>query len=143
MPTYTAQCTKCRYRFDIFRKIDDRDVPANCEKCAAVATRIIDKARIAPDYAPYNCPITGELITGRRQHEENLKKHGCRIYEPGELEEHRKFVEQESERQIDQLAEAAVQEALALPPEKQETLAAELTLGAGTGDCGFIRTTAE
>ena len=143
MPTYSAQCTACNHKFDIFRRISDRDLPANCERCRAPAQRIIDKARISPDYAPYNCPITGELISGRRQHEENLKRHGCRIYEPGELEEHRKFVEQESERQIDRLAESAVKAALALPPEKQETLAAELTLGAGTGDCGFVRTTAE
>ena len=143
MPTYSAQCTACFHKFEIFRKIADRDLPANCEKCKAPAQRIVDKARVAPDYAPYNCPITGELIVGRRQHEENLKKHGCRVYEPGEFEDHKRYRAQQEEEALEKLADSAVQAALALPPEKQEILAGELLHGAGTGDCGFIRTSAE
>lgn len=36
------------------------------------------------DFTPYDCPITGKMIEGRRAHEENLKRHDCRILEPGE-----------------------------------------------------------
>jgi len=143
MPTYTAQCTACGYKFDIYRKIDHRNDPANCEKCKAPAQRIVDKARVVADYAPYTCPISGELITGRRQHEENLKKHNCRIYEPGELEDHKRHTQQREEQALEQFADSAVEAALALPQEKQEILAGELLAGAGTGDCGFTRLTAE
>ena len=30
-----------------------------------------------PDIAPYRSMITGEMITGRRQHREHLKRHDC------------------------------------------------------------------
>ena len=114
MPTYSAKCTACQHKFDIFRRISDRNVPANCGKCGAVAERIIDKARVVADYAPYNCPITGDLISGRRQHEENLKKHGCRVYEPGELEDHRRFKAAQEAADEDRITDAAVKAALAI-----------------------------
>lgn len=142
MPTYSAQCTMCQHKFDIFRRIDDRNKPANCEKCGCLAERVLDKARVVADYAPYQCPITGDTISGRKQHEENLKKHGCRVYEPGEFEGHKRYRAQQEAEAEDALAEAAVTAALSLPVEKQEILAGELLAGAGTGDCGFVRTTA-
>ncbi|MEC9266718.1 MAG: hypothetical protein VX464_11715 [Pseudomonadota bacterium] len=42
---------------------------------------------IAGDYETYDCPITGQPIEGRAAHRENLKKHGCRLLEPGETRE--------------------------------------------------------
>jgi putative FmdB family regulatory protein len=144
MPTYSAKCTNeaCGHKFDIYRRIADRDLPANCEKCRAPAQRIIDKARVAVDYAPYTCPISGEIISGRRQHEENLKRHGCRVYESGELDEHKRYRQAEAEAAEDAIVESAVAAALALPQEKQEILTGELLAGAGEGDCGFVRATA-
>lgn len=130
MPTYSAQCTECNHRFDIFRRIAERDNPANCEKCKAPAQRIVDKARIAPDYEPYQCPITGEEIRGRRAHEENLKKHGCRVYEPGELEDHKRERARQEEQLLDDVADAAAEVALAMPQEKFEILSGELIHGA-------------
>lgn len=141
MPTYSAQCTMCQHKFDIFRRIDDRNKPANCEKCGQLAERVIDKARVVADYAPYQCPITGDTISGRKAHEENLKKHGCRVYEPGEFEDHKRFRAQQEELAMEQITDRAVEAALALPVEKQEILAGELLHGAGTGDCGFVRQT--
>ena len=117
-------------------------MPANCEKCGSRAERVIDKARVVADYEPYQCPITGNEVRGRRAHEENLKRHGCRVYEPGEFEEHKRHKALQDEVAEDALAEAAVNAALALPVGKQEILAGELLAGAGTGDCGFVRTTA-
>lgn len=40
--------------------------------------------QVAGDYAGYTCPITGKWIEGRAAHEENLKRHGCRVAEKGE-----------------------------------------------------------
>lgn len=35
------------------------------------------------DYEPYQCPVTGVEISGRRAHRENLERHGCHLNEPG------------------------------------------------------------
>lgn len=139
MPTYTAQCPACSHRFAIFRKIEDRNRPANCEKCQTEAQRIVDAPRVVADYAPYKCPITGDEIRGRRAHEENLARHGCRVYEPGELEDHKKFRAKEEEAHLDKMAEAAADLALTLPQEKFEILAGELAAGA---EAPLLRTTA-
>ena len=39
------------------------------------------------DYAPYRCPVTDRVIEGRRAHQENLKRTGCRVLERGEKEQ--------------------------------------------------------
>ncbi len=107
MPTYTAQCTACNFKFQIYRKISNRNDPASCEKCKASAQRILDAPRVIADYEPYSCPITGKEIRGRRAHEENLKQHNCRVYEPGEMEEHKRYRAVEADKQLEELAEAA------------------------------------
>lgn len=38
---------------------------------------------IQGDYEPYQCPITGKEISGKRAHRENLERHGCHVNEPG------------------------------------------------------------
>lgn len=138
MPTYTTQCPACNHKFVIFRKIDDRNRPANCEKCHTECVRVIDAPRVVADYAPYNCPITGKEIRGRREHEENLAKHGCRVYEPGEFEDHKKFKAQAEEAHLEAVAESAAELALQLPQEKFEILAGELAAGA---EAPLVRTT--
>jgi hypothetical protein len=42
---------------------------------------------VRSDYKAYRCPITGNVIDGKRAHGENLKRHGCRVLESGEKEE--------------------------------------------------------
>lgn len=32
---------------------------------------------VMPDIKPYKSMVTGEIISGRRQHREHLKRHGC------------------------------------------------------------------
>jgi len=36
-----------------------------------------DSPQLVMDIAPYEHPITGEMVTSRRQHKELLKRHGC------------------------------------------------------------------
>jgi len=66
------------------------------------------------DYKPYECPITGNIIDGRKEHAQNLEKHGCRVHEKGEFEEVKKYgkqrYEQELDRAIDKAAQAAARE---------------------------------
>ena len=66
------------------------------------------------DYKPYECPITGNIIDGKREHAQNLEKHGCRVHEKGEFEDVKKYgrqrYEAELDRAIDTAAEAAARE---------------------------------
>jgi hypothetical protein len=58
------------------------------------------------DYEGYTSPITGEWIEGRRAHREDLKRHGCRVYEGRESEQRAATrVQAEHARQTEQLAE--------------------------------------
>lgn len=57
--------------------------------------------QISADYEAYDCPVTGEIIEGRRAHRENLKKQGCRILEPGEREQFKKDKPREIETRLD------------------------------------------
>jgi len=69
---------------------------------------------IASDYEAYDCPITGKTIDGRREHEANLAKHGCRILEPGEHEQTKKIgrsrINAEMDAAIDKAADAVAHE---------------------------------
>ena len=69
---------------------------------------------IQGDYEPYECPITGDLIDGKREHAQNLEKHGCRVHEKGEFEDvkqhGRQRYEAELDRAIDKAVEAAARE---------------------------------
>ena len=40
--------------------------------------------QIVPDIEPYTSPIDDAVVGGRRQKREDLKRHGCREYEPTE-----------------------------------------------------------
>lgn len=54
--------------------------------------------QIAKDYEGYDCPVTGKWIEGRYAHKENLKRQGCRVFEPGELEEFKRNKPRDVER---------------------------------------------
>lgn len=95
--------------------------------------RHISAPAVLGDYPGYNCPITGDWIEGRRAHQENLKKHGCRVYEPGETEQTRArmaFEEKQLEASIESTVEEFVEK---LPARKREQLAIELENGADVG----------
>lgn len=129
MPLYDCKCV----RGHIF----ERRIPLTefaeeiiCD-CGATAKRCIAKPMIFGgrlDYE-YACPITGEHISSKRQHEENLKKHGCRVLETGEREYNSRVqarANEEFERKIDQTIERAID---TMPSEKREQLGKELEAG--------------
>lgn len=64
---------------------------------------------VAKDYEAYECPITGKMIEGRSAHRENLKKHGCRVFEPGEREQFIRDRPKEIERDIERTADFLAQ----------------------------------
>jgi len=65
---------------------------------------------ILGDYEPYECPVTGKMIEGRKAHSENLKKTGCRILERGEKEHNTKNGKKRMFDQIDQAVDKCVEE---------------------------------
>jgi hypothetical protein len=86
---------------------------AACEPPAKTRKRV-SGPYIQGDYIPYECPITGDIIDGKREHAQNLEKHGCRVHEKGEFEDvkkhGRKRYEAELDRAIDKAVEAAAHE---------------------------------
>ncbi len=67
------------------------------------------RVMISRDYEAYDCPITGQMIDGRAAHRENLKQHGCRIFEPGEREQFIKDRPKEIERNAEKTADFLAQ----------------------------------
>jgi putative FmdB family regulatory protein len=132
MPLYTFSCSQCRKRFDLFRKMADYQQPAGCPTCNTPAQRVITPVAVLGDFPAYECPVTGKVIEGRRAHEENLKRTGCRISEPGEKDEflRRKVAEEVA---FDSAIEDEVGRVVeALPVESKMQLAKELSTGAET-----------
>src|SRR5579862_638829 len=65
-----------------------------------------DAPFVQGDYEGYQSPITGEWIEGRRAHREDLKRHGCRVFEGRESEQRAADrVQTENAKRTEQLAE--------------------------------------
>ena len=128
MPVYSYKCPSCQKSFDRSLRLVDYDLPQTCD-CGTQAVKQLSAPAVRGDYAGYNCPVTGQWIEGRRAHEENLRRHGCRVLEPGETESARAAharSEAEFDRQIEQTAEQLV---AGLPSQKLEKLASEMQSG--------------
>ena len=131
MPLYTFTCPSCKEEFDRLIKLSKFDDPVFCD-CGAEepASRKVCAPFIQPDYAPYDCPITGKRIEGRKEHEANLRAHGCRVLESGETRSTSAAAKASDEAFFDRIAESAAETVAAMPPRKQEQLANELSAGA-------------
>lgn len=127
MPLYEYQCA-CGKRFDRFLPLARYNEPQTCE-CGQVAEKRLSAPSIAPDYPAYTCPITGKVVEGRRAHEENLKRHDCRILETGEREELQRRRKRQDEALENTIAESAAEFVEKLPSAKREQLGRELEYG--------------
>lgn len=121
MPVYSTKCPSCARLATAYRKIADRDNLPQCV-CGATPVRLIDSPRIGLDYETYDCPITGEKISGKRAHEENLKRHDCRILEAGETKAFESSRKAADEAFAESFAETAAGIAASWPSEKQALL---------------------
>ena len=75
----------------------------------------------------YKCPITGKDINGKRDHEANLERHGCRLLENGEAEDaarRRKNAAAELDRKLDQGIDRIID---GMGHDKREALVKEVT----------------
>jgi len=131
MPNYTYKCPNGHLTHR-FTTIAAYQSSINCTTCGELAQRHITQAPmgfVQGNYAPYECPVTGKMIDGRKAHEENLARHGCRILESGEREGvlKRKAADEAAfDAAVEKTAEEFVEK---LPTAKREQLGRELESG--------------
>lgn len=130
MPTYDYKCPEGHITQRV-TSIKAYQRTAEC-KCGKIAERFITSAPmgfVKADMAVYTCPITSKPITSRKEHEENLARHGCRILETGEKEAAARYRER-VEADLDAKVEAtAVEFVEKLPGESREQLGRALESG--------------
>lgn len=128
MPVFDYKCPVCARGREVFLKPADTSSTVYC-RCGSAMNKLISAPYVRGDYPPYECPVTGKMIEGRRAHIENLKATGCRVLEPGETRNYQKSIERENE-QFDQMIDQTADELIAkLPSDKKERLAAEMDAG--------------
>lgn len=129
MPLYDCECASGS-RFERIIPLSEFEAPIICA-CGRAARRVISLSTIIGgklDYE-YSCPVTGKHIVSKRQHEENLKAHQCRVLETGEREfneRQRASADQEFEKKVEATVE---REVATMPSEKREALGKELERG--------------
>ena len=129
MPIYSYKCPTCSRKRDVFKRLAELDRVESCLNCGFAMNRQLSAPMVKGDYPGYSCPITGKWIEGRRAHEENLKKHGCRVLEAGETESAKRTWAAE-DAALETAVESTVEEFVeTLPTEKKERLAAEIQSG--------------
>lgn len=131
MPLYTYHCETCAKNYSIFKKLAELNRLEPCRVCESLEpmTRQVTAPMVVADYAPYDCPITGKRIEGRKAHQENLKKHGCRVLEPGETDQMKDRRAREEAAFDQRLGETVDQWIAEAPPEKREALAVAEQMG--------------
>jgi len=113
MPIYVYRCPNCEQAFEVFRSIDAMQQHEDCERCGGSSYKVLTPPMISMDsYTSYSCPITGKQIEGRRAHIENLKQHGCRVYEAGETQEFVKRRAAEQEKATDAMLDRILPKSL-------------------------------
>lgn len=127
MPVYEYKCL-CGKRFDRFLPLSRYDEPQECD-CGQVAIKQLSAPVVRGDFAGYSCPITGKWIEGRRAHEENLARHGCRVLESGETEQAKRNAAAADDAFAERIAETAVSIVEQMPSAKREQLGREIQSG--------------
>lgn len=75
----------------------------------------------------YQCPITGREINGKRAHEENLARHGCRVLESGEAEDAARR-RRDAEKSLDAALDSGIDRIIdGMGHDKRESLVREIT----------------
>ncbi len=132
MPLYDFKCDKCGQVKEVFRPMAEALDELLCECCGEPMRRLYTPFSISNYFEPYKCPITGKPITTKTAHEENLKRHNCRILETGERE-HAEQTRRRQDEKLDKAIERTTEEFVAnLPGESREALAKALESGADT-----------
>lgn len=127
MPTYTYSCP-LSHRFEQFLPLAYFDTVLRCH-CGMVAERIITAPIlvVAQPECRYDSPVDGTPIDSWAKRREDLAKHGCSPYDPGQKTDYLNRIK-ESERQLDKSLDESTEEIFEKLPTKQRgILASEVT----------------
>lgn len=133
MPRYDFECHNpdCRKVEERLLPMAKSDEPQVCS-CGHYMAKVHFKppaGHVSNAYVPYKCPVTGEVVSGKKAHEENLARQGCRLLEKGEREAAAKR-RAADDAALDRAIEGTVEREITLmPTEKKEQLAKELLHG--------------
>jgi len=112
---------------DVFSRMADAHMERRCPRCGYRLERVYTPPHVANDGAySYDCPITGRPIRGKKEHEENLKRNGCRVLERGEAAqaaERAKADRDASDALADKCADEAMRNLCAIPAKDYEAVA--------------------
>jgi len=130
MPTYIYGCPHCQRRIEHVMSV--KALPGASFLCGVcdVGMELVIGAPLLVKAAPnvaYDSPIDGRHITSWDMRREDLKRHGCREYDPEMKTDHANRIK-ESEKALDATIEAHVEEAIEkMPTAKRGKLYSELT----------------
>ena len=110
MPLYTYKCPE-GHTFDGYAPMSESSLPRVCDQHLALSEKIITPVRVFGDYEPYEGPVTGRMIYGKRERERDLRESGCRPYEQGEMQDQQHRVA-DAERQLDKEVDQVVETTL-------------------------------
>lgn len=126
MPLYDYRCPECGHRAQAFRRVDDRHQAPPHEHSMVLA---VTAPTVRGDISGYHSPITGQWIGSSRAAREDMKRHGCREWDPGEKQDAIRRREQ-NDRDLDASIERTVGTFIEdLPQRKRERLEVELANG--------------
>lgn len=129
MPIYQMKCS-AGHVFDKYMTIAQMEGDTHLCDCGIQASVQITPTMLAPMFEPYRCPVTDQPITSKHAHTENLKRQGCRVYEPGETNDFNARKEA-ANRSFDKSVEKTVETFVdGLSGDKREQLVKELQSGA-------------
>lgn len=128
MPIYTYRCA-CGTQFDRFLPLSQYQTPQKCA-CGYTAEKILTPVAVRGDYPGYECPVSGKWIEGRKAHQENLARTGCRVLETGEREAYLKRQAREDTAFDAKVEETVDRFITTLPEQKRVGLFNEVAAGA-------------
>lgn len=83
MPLYDVECSGCKRRDTLFRKIAEMDNLPECS-CGGTVYRCISAPMLASvNIEPFISPGTGKVIDSKTAYKEDLKRSGAIPWEPG------------------------------------------------------------
>lgn len=114
MPCYDFHCECGNSCISVVRKVAERNDPLECPVCGdGMRRQEIYRPMVAPDYEGYQSPATGKWVEGRKAHQDDLRRSGCRILEPGETEsfiKNKKSREEDFGRRVEAIVEQTAAE---------------------------------
>jgi putative FmdB family regulatory protein len=131
MPCYQYSCPK-EHAFEVVLPVADYRTPQACPECGTLGRRIISLPLLVSSQGEcnYRSPIDGRPITSRAARIEDMRRNGCREYDPEmkvDAERFRARSQAELEAKFDDTIEREIDK---MPSGTRERLGNELQSGA-------------